>query len=155
RLAPRAPQYGAQINYAGDRPEIYFDPAYTVTQGGIIFGTTSTSPGCTGTVLLGPDAVDTTPPTLQSADSTRTQGSAGDFSLPLQLDATLPWTIEPRAGGPSQIILGFSEPLDQSSTAQLSVGSGNVIVLGNQMMINDISGVPDGVCLTITVNAAD
>lgn len=45
RLAPRAPQYGAQINYAGDRLEVYFDPAYTVTQGGIIFGTTSPTPG--------------------------------------------------------------------------------------------------------------
>ena len=33
RLAPRAPQYGAQINYAGDRLDIYFDPAYTVTTG--------------------------------------------------------------------------------------------------------------------------
>jgi len=48
RLAPRAPQYGAQINYAGDRLEVYFDPAYTVTQGGIIFGTTSPSAGCRG-----------------------------------------------------------------------------------------------------------
>jgi hypothetical protein len=45
RLAPRAPAYGAQITYAGDRLEIYFDPAYTVTQGGVIFGTTSPSPG--------------------------------------------------------------------------------------------------------------
>jgi hypothetical protein len=50
RLAPRAPQYGAQINYAGDRLEIYFDPAYTVTQGGIIFGTSSLTPGCSGGV---------------------------------------------------------------------------------------------------------
>lgn len=50
RLAPRAPQYGGLINYAGDRLEIYFDPAYTVTQGGVIFGTTSPSPGCSGTV---------------------------------------------------------------------------------------------------------
>ncbi len=48
RLAPRAPQYGAQINYAGDRLEVYFDPAYTVTQGGIIFGTTSPSSGMEG-----------------------------------------------------------------------------------------------------------
>lgn len=46
RLAPRAPQYGAEINYAGDRLEIYFDPAYTVTQGGLIWGTTSPSEGC-------------------------------------------------------------------------------------------------------------
>lgn len=52
RLAPRAPQYGAQINYAGDRLEIYFDPAYTVTQGGVLFGTTSPSPGCSGGLPL-------------------------------------------------------------------------------------------------------
>lgn len=45
RLAPRAPQYGAQINYAGDRLEVYFDPAYTVTQGGASGGTTSPTPG--------------------------------------------------------------------------------------------------------------
>ncbi len=54
RLAPRAPQYGAQINYAGDRLEIYFDPAYTVTQGGIIFGTTSPTPGNYGQIELPP-----------------------------------------------------------------------------------------------------
>ncbi|GIK15535.1 MAG: hypothetical protein BroJett003_04990 [Planctomycetota bacterium] len=52
RLAPRAPQYGAQINYAGDRLEVYFDPAYTVTQGGVLFGTTSPSPGCSGGLPL-------------------------------------------------------------------------------------------------------
>lgn len=52
RLAPRAPQYGALINYAGDRLEIYFDPAYTITQGGIIFGTDSTGQGCTGSLQL-------------------------------------------------------------------------------------------------------
>jgi hypothetical protein len=60
RLAPRAPQYGAQINYAGDRLEIYFDPAYTVTQGGLIFGTNSGSPGCSGTLEIPPP----TPPSL-------------------------------------------------------------------------------------------
>ncbi len=52
RLAPRAPQYGAQINYAGDRLEVYFDPAYTVTQGGIIFGTTSPTPQAGGSVQV-------------------------------------------------------------------------------------------------------
>ncbi len=68
RLAPRAPQYGAQINYAGDRLEVYFDPAYTVTQGGIIFGTTSPSPGCTGTVSpesTPPPATPLTPQTVR------------------------------------------------------------------------------------------
>jgi Notch-like protein len=52
RLAPHAPPYGAQINYAGDRLEVYFDPAYTVTQGGVVFGTTSTSPGCEGQLVV-------------------------------------------------------------------------------------------------------
>ena len=56
RLAPRAPQYGAQINYAGDRLEIYFDPAYTVTQGGIIFGNSSQGPGCYGDLQSGTGA---------------------------------------------------------------------------------------------------
>jgi len=53
RLAPRAPQYGAQINYAGDRLEVYFDPAYTVNQGGVNWGTTSPSEGCGGGLILG------------------------------------------------------------------------------------------------------
>ena len=53
RLAPRAPQYGAQINYAGDRLEIYFDPAYTVTPGGIIFGNSSQGGGCHGGLQSG------------------------------------------------------------------------------------------------------
>jgi hypothetical protein len=52
RLAPRAPQYGAQLNYAGDRLEVYFDPAYTVTQGGIIFGSSSPTPGNFGEIVL-------------------------------------------------------------------------------------------------------
>ncbi len=57
RLAPRAPQYGAQINYAGDRLEVYFDPAYTLAPSGISFGTTSPSEGCSGQLLAagGPD----------------------------------------------------------------------------------------------------
>lgn len=50
RLAPQAPQHGAQILFAGDRLEVYFDPAYSITQGGIEFGTTSQSPGCGGSV---------------------------------------------------------------------------------------------------------
>lgn len=56
RLAPQAPHFGVQINFAGDRLEVYFDPAYTLNVGGISFGTTSLSQGCSGSVmLLGPD----------------------------------------------------------------------------------------------------
>jgi hypothetical protein len=52
RLAPRVPDYGAQIVYAGDRLEVYFDPAYTIAGGGVVFGTTSPSPGCSGGLRL-------------------------------------------------------------------------------------------------------
>ncbi len=52
RLAPRAPQYGAQINFAGDRLEVYFDPAFTVNAGGADWGTTSSSEGCGGSLLI-------------------------------------------------------------------------------------------------------
>jgi len=54
RLAPRAPQYGAQINYAGDRLDIYFAPAYTKQQAYVVFGTTSPTPGCSGAIQLPP-----------------------------------------------------------------------------------------------------
>jgi hypothetical protein len=55
RLAPHAPDYGAQINFAGDRLEVYFDPAYSISVGGITFGTTSQSQqGATG-ALQTPD----------------------------------------------------------------------------------------------------
>lgn len=54
RLAPRAPQYGAQINYAGDRLEVYFDPAYSVSVGGVVFGTTSQGQGAQAFVVVPP-----------------------------------------------------------------------------------------------------
>ncbi len=57
RLAPRAPAYGAQLLYAGDRLEVYFDPAYSVSAGGVVFGTTSPGPGGFGAARIpeGPD----------------------------------------------------------------------------------------------------
>lgn len=77
RLAPRAPQYGAQINYAGDRLEVYFDPAYTVTQGGIIFGTDSSGPGCTGAVQSGEGGQNPCPEDLDGDGSV----GLGDLSM--------------------------------------------------------------------------
>ncbi|MGE0478931.1 MAG: hypothetical protein AB7Q17_00540 [Phycisphaerae bacterium] len=57
RLAPRAPQYGAEVLFAGDRLEVYFDPAYTVQSGGIVFGTSSRGEGNAGFLTL-PHIVD-------------------------------------------------------------------------------------------------
>lgn len=52
RLAPNAPPLGAHINFAGDRLEVYFDPAYTVSPSGVSFGTTSGTAGCFGQIVL-------------------------------------------------------------------------------------------------------
>jgi hypothetical protein len=52
QLAPHAPPYGAQISCVGDRLEVYFDPAYSVTTGGVVFGTTSSTDGCSGRIVL-------------------------------------------------------------------------------------------------------
>ncbi|MCC6907880.1 MAG: hypothetical protein IT430_08080 [Phycisphaerales bacterium] len=53
RLAPQAPQYGANVLFAGDRLEVYFDPAYSIQTGGVIFGSTSQSPGNSGSLSTG------------------------------------------------------------------------------------------------------
>jgi hypothetical protein len=78
RLAPHAAQYGAQIVYAGDRLEITFDPAYTLTRGGVIFGTTSPSTGCRGSIVM-PNAPPTCP---QDIDGDGMVG-LGDLALVL------------------------------------------------------------------------
>jgi hypothetical protein len=80
RLAPRAPQYGAQINYAGDRLEVYFDPAYTVQPSGVIFGTTSTGQGAGGSV----DALPQVAPGDLDCDGVISYGDINPFVLALQ-----------------------------------------------------------------------
>ena len=52
RIAPQAPQYGAQVDCLGDRLHITFDPAYTTTNGGVAWGTTSPSEGCGGALVI-------------------------------------------------------------------------------------------------------
>lgn len=48
RLVRPARKLGAELLLSGDRLEVYFDPAYSVEQAGIILGTTSPSEGCRG-----------------------------------------------------------------------------------------------------------
>jgi len=52
-LEPEAWYYGVAVLNAGESLEFYFDPATTVDQGGVIFGTTSPSAGFRGSVELG------------------------------------------------------------------------------------------------------
>lgn len=52
RLAPMAWTQGVEILPEGERLVFYFDPAVTAEQGGVSFGTTSPTPGCTGGIVL-------------------------------------------------------------------------------------------------------
>lgn len=74
RLAPNTPPLGAHINFAGDRLEIYFDPAYTVLPSGITFGTTSLTSGCFGEITL------PCPPGDLDCDSDVDQADVGLFA---------------------------------------------------------------------------
>jgi hypothetical protein len=51
QLAPQVPTYGAEIVYAGDHLQLFFDPAYTIGPSGVIFGTSSLSEGCLGELV--------------------------------------------------------------------------------------------------------
>lgn len=88
RLAPRAPQYGAQINYAGDRLEVYFDPAYSIGMTGTIFGTTSQTPGCSSNLELAPMGKTVTLEFGASTNSTPAnfvQFGVNDYVVPISI----------------------------------------------------------------------
>jgi hypothetical protein len=51
-LARQAPAYGVEVVCEGERLSFYFDAAMTTEQGGVSFGTTSPTPGCSGGIIL-------------------------------------------------------------------------------------------------------
>ncbi|MBU0638012.1 MAG: hypothetical protein KKB50_04045 [Planctomycetes bacterium] len=53
QLVWQAPNYGVDVLYAGDRLDFFFDPEMTGGRMGIVFGTTSPTPGCSGAVVVG------------------------------------------------------------------------------------------------------
>ena len=88
------------------------------------------------------------PPTVTAAVSRKLQGSTNfDLNLPLSGSPA----IEPRLGGPTQIILTFGQNL--ATTAPLNVtlrsGTGSASYLGNTQISIGMSGATDGQVLTI------
>ena len=92
------------------------------------------------------------PPTLLSAVSRENQGGT-NFDLNLALSGSP--TIEPRLGGPTQIILTFSQALDNTSGLSLSLSSGSGQVqysqTANTQLVVTMSGATDGQTLSIAV----
>jgi beta-galactosidase len=88
------------------------------------------------------------PPTVTSAVSHKLQGSTNfDLNLPLSGSPT----IEPRVGGPTQIILTFGHTLDTTAPLNLTLssGTGSASYLGNNQISIGMSGATDGQVLTI------
>ncbi len=104
-----------------------------------------------GTVDMG--AYELTGFMLARAVSRKSHGLAGDFDLELPLPASAA-AIEGREGGPTRVVLTFSEELNPAiSCANLILSSGqceSVSVSGAEMLMT-LSGVTDNACLTITL----
>lgn len=89
------------------------------------------------------------PPVIATAESRKIHGALGNFSVPLTLAGNT--AVECRVGGPTQIVISYDKAIGGSPVVGLSAGVlGAVAVSANQLTIN-LSGVPDGSCLTLTL----
>lgn len=91
-----------------------------------------------------------TDPVLTAAVSRKTHGAAGDFDQPINLSGTV--STEPRAGGPSTIVLTYDQTLDAGTLPTVSMGT--AAVSGNQVTITGLGAITDGACVAITVSGA-
>jgi hypothetical protein len=94
-------------------------------------------------------AVATSPPTLSSAVSRQTQGTAGTFDIPLPLTGSP--GVEDRAGGPSLLVLSFAAPITEGSNFAVTLTSGSVsstTISGSTLSIA-MSGATDGQTLVV------
>lgn len=94
-------------------------------------------------------------PSLIAAASRKTHGAAGvfDISLPLQGAPG----IECRVGGPTQLVLTFSEPVSALDGAmdftELELSDGLIVSASHQsnQVVWEVSSVPDGTCLDLSL----
>ncbi len=98
-----------------------------------------------------------TPPMLVSAASRKAHGPAGDLDVDLPLAPPSAAGVECRTGGPTEVILTFSEPVvaadgvPDETEVNLSTGTLDAVSIdGNEMTI-ELSDVPDAMCLAITI----
>lgn len=117
-------------------------------------GVTYFSPtvGSMWTITIPPSA-----PTLVSAKSSKTHNLAGAFDIPLPLSGLA--AIEPRDGGPTAVVLQFSEPVQGSSgplsCTNVSLSSGSCATVtgdGTYLVTVNMSGATPNTCLTLAMN---
>ena len=98
---------------------------------------------------------------LNSAFSRKTHGSAGDFDLPLVLDPAASATVEPRSGGPTQIIFTFSNDIVASdgmiSANEFTIANAtfsSASISGNELTLN-LTNVIDQSVVTIAISGIE
>ncbi len=101
------------------------------------------------------------PLTLASAVSRKSHGSAGNFDLTLVLDPASNATVEPRSGGPSQIIFTFSDDVVASdgmiSANEFTITNAtysSASISGNQLTLN-LTGIVDQSVVTIALSGIE
>jgi hypothetical protein len=94
---------------------------------------------------------------LVKAGSRKTHGMAGNFDVPLPLNATPATAVvecrRPGSGNSHQIVFAFANPVSAGSAA-VTAGTGNVATVtfsGNEMTVN-LTGVLDAQNLTVAVS---
>lgn len=131
-------------------PNFWPTPATPITMNSAI----SASPH----TLLAAEAYD--PPTIASAVSRKTHGGTGDFDVDiLAPSGTADVAVEPRTGGPTRIVVNFSQDvqapdgLDPSDVSLASSGAAdgtvsNVAIVGSELAV-DMTGTSDEARLSI------
>ena len=100
--------------------------------------------------------IDTASPTITAVVSRKVHGSAGTFDLPLAFGSSSTATVEPRNGGPTQIVFTFSKNI-----AATALGAGNftianatyssATIVGSALTLN-LSGVVDTTTVTVALS---
>ena len=99
--------------------------------------------------------------TLTGAVSRKTHGSAGDFDLPLVVDPASDATVEPRSGGPTQVIFTFSDNVVATdgmiSANEFTITNAtfsSASISGNEITLN-LTGVVDQSVITIALSGIE
>jgi len=90
---------------------------------------------------------------LLSAVSRKDHGTAGPFDINLPVNTYADAGIESRSGGPTQVVLTFSGPVD-GLNVQASSGSVEAILTNGAEATVELTGVENATCLALEVSGA-
>ncbi|NLX22364.1 MAG: SUMF1/EgtB/PvdO family nonheme iron enzyme [Phycisphaerae bacterium] len=88
---------------------------------------------------------------LMGAVSRKSHGTAGELDVDLPLPISGDAGVEPRVGGPTQVLLTFSGSAD-GVHVQPSAGSVDAVLVAGTQATVELSDVPNAICLVLAVS---